>query len=199
LSVALSRGRGKLYPNVSKSDDLVQEHFYAKSRQNLSRWALGKKGREIVQVDVKSLVDDLKKAYADEWIAFYYYTWIAQNASGIYSDIIADVAGKIAGEEKEHADELADRISELGDVPTKNFEEIQRVANCRTVDFPEDLSDWRGQLKALTDAEACAIGVYNGMIQKLAHCYKTDIKTFHLIEHILSEEIAHEEKFENLM
>lgn len=168
-------------------------------KQIVPRWALGKKGKEIVQVDVKSLVDDLKKAYADEWIAFYYYTWIAQNASGIYSDIIADVAGKIAGEEKEHADELADRISELGNVPTKNFEEIQRMANCRTVDFPEDLSDWRGQLKALADAEACAIEVYNAMIQKLSHCYKTDIKTFHLIEHILSEEIAHEEKFENLM
>jgi ferritin-like protein len=38
--------------------------------------------------------------------------------------------------------------------------------------FPEDLSDWRGQLKALADAEACAIGVYNAMIQKLSHCYK---------------------------
>jgi len=50
-----------------------------------------------------------------------------------------------------------------------------------------------------TLAEACAIGVYDKIVQKLAHCYQTDIKIFHLIEHILSEEIGHEETFEKPM
>jgi len=44
-------------------------------------------------------------------------------------------------------------------------------------------------LEALTDAETCAIQVCDKIIQKLSHYHEMDIKTFRLIEHILSEEI----------
>ena len=33
---------------------------------------MGKKGREIVEVDIKELLKHLNSAYADEWIAFFY-------------------------------------------------------------------------------------------------------------------------------
>ena len=39
----------------------------------------------------------------------------------------------------------------------------------------------------------------NKLIKKMSPCYEKDLRTFHLIEHILSEEIEHEEAFENLM
>ena len=41
-------------------------------------------------------MDGLHKAYADEQTAFYYYTWIAQNALAIKPRNVADVADKIA-------------------------------------------------------------------------------------------------------
>jgi len=41
--------------------------------------------------------------------------------------------------------------------------------------------------------------VYNKILNWLSPCYEKDVKTFHLIEHILSEEIVHEESFENLI
>ncbi|MEM3755230.1 MAG: ferritin-like domain-containing protein, partial [Candidatus Bathyarchaeia archaeon] len=78
-------------------------------------------------------------------------------------------------------------------------EDLSKIANCPKINFPKDLSDLKGILKAVIEAEGCAIEVYNNLIEKLSPCYQKDIKTFHLIEHILAEEIAHEEAFENLL
>lgn len=61
------------------------------------------------------------------------------------------------------------------------------------------MSDLKGILEGLVEAEGCAIDVYNNIVKFLGPCYDKDIKTFHLIEHILAEEIGHEEAFENLL
>jgi len=143
---------------------------------------MGKKGREIVGVNVEELLEDLNRAYADEWIAYYYYTWAADFVEGPCYPLISDRLDKTAAEEHEHMSELSDRIYELGG-------EV----------FPENERDLESVVKAAVEAERCAIDVYNKMVKKLAHCYDTDIRTFHLIEHILSEEIEHEEAFENLL
>ncbi|MEM3507388.1 MAG: ferritin-like domain-containing protein [Candidatus Bathyarchaeia archaeon] len=160
---------------------------------------MGKKGREIVKVNVEELITDLNKAYADEWIAYFYYKWAASVATGINAPNIVSELKKIADEEKEHAEELAERILELGGEPERDFEDLSKIANCPKINFPKDLSDLKGILKAVIEAEGCAIEVYNNLIEKLSPCYQKDIKTFHLIEHILAEEIAHEEAFENLL
>lgn len=160
---------------------------------------MGRKGREIVKVDVGELIELLKKAYADEWIAYYAYKWIAKIVHGPGSPHIKELAEKIAEEEEEHANELAERILELGGDLPYGIEKLYEIANCKTVKYPEDLNDLKGILEALAEAEACAIEVYNKILNWLSPCYEKDVKTFHLIEHILSEEIAHEEAFENLM
>ena len=54
---------------------------------------MGRKAREIVEkagVNVNQLIEMLKKAYADEWIAFYYYSLLAKLAKGIGSTEIAE-------------------------------------------------------------------------------------------------------------
>jgi len=160
---------------------------------------MGKKGIEIVEVDVKKLLKLLQKAYADEWIAYYAYKWAADIAHGIGSPHMAELADKTADEEEEHADELAERILELGGDLPYGIEKLYDLANCKTVNYPKDMSDLKGILKALVEAEGCAIDVYNKIVKFLGPCYDKDIKTFHLIEHILAEEIGHEEAFENLL
>ncbi|MBS7653397.1 bacterioferritin, partial [Candidatus Bathyarchaeota archaeon] len=67
-----------------------------------------------MKVDVERLLELLKRAYADEWIAYYSYKWAADMAEGLKSPILAEVVDKIADEEEEYADELAERIIELG-------------------------------------------------------------------------------------
>jgi bacterioferritin len=160
---------------------------------------MGKKGREIVEVDVKKLLKLLQKAYADEWIAYYAYKWAADVANGLGSPQVAQLADKTADEEEEHADELAERILELGGDLPYGIEKLYDLANCKTVNYPKDMSDLKGILEGLVEAEGCAIDVYNKIVKFLGPCYNKDIKTFHVIEHILAEEINHEEAFENLL
>ena len=160
---------------------------------------MGKKGREIVEVDVEELLKDLNSAYADEWIAFFYYTWAADFIEGPDYPTVASELDRIAKEEFEHMSELADRIYELGGESERDFEDLQKIANCKKVVFPESERNLEGVLKEVADAEGCAIEVYNNLIKKLSPCYDRDARTFHLIEHILSEEVEHEEAFENLL
>jgi len=160
---------------------------------------MGKKGREIVEIDIKELLKELNAAYADEWIAFFYYTWAADFIEGPDYPTVASELDRIAKEEFEHMSELADRILELGGEPERDLEDLQKIANCKKVVFPRNERDLEGVLKAVADAEGCAIDVYNKILKKLSPCYERDARTFHLIEHILSEEIQHEEAFENLL
>ena len=161
---------------------------------------MGKKGREIVKVNIKELLKDLNSAYADEWIAYYYYKWAATVVAGRGSPNVAKELERIADEEEEHADELAARILELGGEPERDFEDLQKMANCKKITFPKDPSDLDGVLKAVIEqGERCAIDGYDKLIKKISPCYEKDIRTFHLIEHILAEEIEHEEAFENLL
>jgi bacterioferritin len=160
---------------------------------------MGKKGREIVEIDINELLKELNAAYADEWIAFFYYTWAADFIEGPDYPTVASELDRIAKEEFEHMSELADRILELGGEPERDLEDLQKIANCKKVVFLKNERNLEGVLKAVADAEGCAIDVYSKILRKLSPCYERDARTFHLIEHILSEEIQHEEAFENLL
>ena len=160
---------------------------------------MGKKGREIVEIDINELLKELNAAYADEWIAFFYYTWAADFIEGPDYPTVASELDRIAKEESEHMSELADRILELGGEPERDLEDLQKIANCKKVVFLKNERNLEGVLKAVADAEGCAIDVYSKILRKLSPCYERDARTFHLIEHILSEEIQHEEAFENLL
>ena len=160
---------------------------------------LGKRGKEIAGAGVPQLLKYLNSAYADEWIAYFHYTWAADFVEGLNYPNVASKLDEIAKDELEHMGELADRIFELGGEPEREFGNLQKIANCKKVIFPKNERDLDGVLEAVANAEGCAIDVYNKLIKKIAPCYEKDIRTFHLIEHILSEEIEHEEAFENLM
>lgn len=160
---------------------------------------MGNKGRAIVSVNVRQLLKDLNSAYADEWIAYFYYTWAADFVEGLNYPNVTGKLDDIAKDELEHMSELAERIFELGGEPERDFEDLQKIANCKKVVFPKNERNLEGVLKAVIEAEGCAIDVYNKLIKKIAPCYEKDIRTFHLLEHILTEEIEHEEAFKNLL
>jgi bacterioferritin len=160
---------------------------------------MGKKAREIVKVDIQELLKDLNSLYADEWIAFFYYTWASDFIEGPVYPEVADEIERISKEEFEHMSELSDRIFELGGEPERDLEDLQKIANCKKIVFPKDERDIDKVVDALAEAEGCAIEAYNRLLLKVSACYAKDVRTFHLIEHILSEEIQHEEAFENLL
>lgn len=157
---------------------------------------MGKHARAIVDLSLKELVKDLNKAYCDEWLAFYLYWYTAQTVSGRFYASIKAALGEMAKEELEHAAELAELITALGDVPTANPMDLEKNANASYGMPPKNTADVNRIIRLVTESEAEAIEVYH----KLAK--KTQGKDFHThqrILHILSEEIAHEERFENFL
>ena len=157
---------------------------------------MGKQARAIVELSLKDLVRDLTKAYADEWLAYYLYWYMAQTVSGKGYEDIQEFLQKIAKDELEHATELADLIIKLGGSPIANPMELEKNANAPYTMPPKNTADINRIIRIVTDAEASAIEVYNKIAKKTLG---KDHVTYQLVTHILSEEVEHEEIFENLL
>jgi bacterioferritin len=157
---------------------------------------MGKQARAIVDLSLKDLVKDLNKAYADEWLAFYLYWYMAQTVSGRAYEDMREFLEKIAKDELEHAGELADLICKLGAVPVANPMELEKNANMPYMMPPKNSADLNRIIRIVTEAEAGAIDVYNKLAKKT---FGKDNVTYQLVTHILSEEVTHEEMFENLL
>jgi len=157
---------------------------------------MGKKAREIVGLDLKDLIKDLDKAYCDEWLAYYAWWYMAQAVEGKGYEDMAEFLNKIAKDELEHATELAERIIELGGLPTNIPTVLVKNSNGGYPGVMKDLSDYDEIIKIVTKAEAGAIDVYNKIAKKT---FGKDHDTYQLACHIMGEEIGHEEMFENLI
>ncbi len=157
---------------------------------------MGKQLRAVSEVSLKDLVKDLTKAYADEWLAFYLYWYMAQTVSGKGYEDMAEMLKKIANEELEHATELADLIIKLGGLPLANPMDFEKNANAPYTMPPKNTADYNRIIRIVTEAEAAAIDVYTKIAKKT---FGKDNVTYQLVTHILSEEANHEEMFENLL
>lgn len=157
---------------------------------------MGKKAREIVGLDRNDLLKDLDKAYCDEWLAYYAWWYMAQAVEGKGYEDMAEFLNKIAKDELEHATELAERIIELGGLPTNIPTLLVKNSNGGYPGVMKNLSDYDSIIKIVTTAEAGAIDVYNKLAKKT---FGKDHDTYQLVCHIMGEEIGHEEMFENLI
>lgn len=157
---------------------------------------MGKEGTKVAGVNVNELIKDLNRAYADEWLAHYSYLHMARTVTGPMYEDMSEFLEDTAKDEAEHAGELADRIQELGGLPLVNFSDIEKNCNAPYPKPPKSTSDYKGMIKTVTEAEAGAIDVYNKIAEKTKG---KDHVTYQLVCHILSEEVAHEEKFEDLL
>jgi bacterioferritin len=174
----------------------VDTHTVQVAGKNEEVFQMGKQGTKIVGIDVKDLIKDLNKAYADEWLAHYSYWYMARIVTGIGYEDMSEFLEKVAKDEEEHAGELADRIIELGGLPIAHPMELEKNANYPYPKPPAGTSDYNKIIKLVTEAEAGAIDVYNKLAAKTMG---KDHVTYQLICHILTEEVNHEEMFEDLL
>ncbi|MCP8318045.1 MAG: ferritin-like domain-containing protein [archaeon] len=157
---------------------------------------MGRKSVEIVGLDVKELIADLNSALADEWNAVYQY-WIASKiAMGINAPTVIKALEEILKDEQEHANELAERITQLNGTPITNPKKFGELCKCKFIEPPKDPSDLKKIVDDVLLAEACAIEGYNKLAEKTRG---KDHVTYHLAVHIMQEEIEHEAKFELLL
>lgn len=157
---------------------------------------MGQKGREIAKLDHKWLLNELNKAYAFEWVVHYYASLAASIVSGLRTPVYQKIFEEAAEGELGHANRLAKRIAELGGEPPENFEDIEKLAGFGKVKFPENRSDIKGFIEVFLRMERHAIALYEELSQKT---HGKDLVTHELAEDLLSEEVAEEEEYENLL
>ncbi len=156
---------------------------------------MGAKAKQIAEVDLRKLVEELNNALADEWKAYYQYWYTALVVKGIYSEDVSEVFKKTGEQEFEHASEIANRLIELGETPVALFGDLTKKGTCAFPIPPKNLNDVKTFIENAIKGEGCAIGVYDKIIKMTRG---KDEVTYQLISHILAEEVAHEEAFETL-
>ncbi len=155
---------------------------------------MGKEAIKIVDLDIKKLIEELNKALADEWLAYYQY-WIgAKIAKGRMRPYVVSELEEHANEELGHAKLLVERIIQLGGIPILEPKKWYEKTNCG-YDVPSN-PDTKELLKQNIKGERCAIAIYKKILDMVKN--KDDI-TYHLILGILKDEEEHEEDLEALL
>jgi bacterioferritin len=148
---------------------------------------MGKKTKEIIDLEIKTVINELNKALADEFLASYQY-WIgAQIIKGFYRTEVQKELIEHSHDETKHAQMISDRIIQLDGTPILEPKEWYKLTNCGYL-TPKKF-DSVSLLKQNVEGERCAIGTYNSLLKKLIH--KDEI-TYFMILKILEDEIKHE-------
>ncbi|MBD3285663.1 ferritin [candidate division WOR-3 bacterium] len=155
---------------------------------------MGKRGIEILGLDVNELLTELNKAFADEWLAHYMYWLGAKVAMGPMKGEVITELTEHAADELRHAEMLADRIVELGGIPVVEPKLWYEMTNCG-YDAPSD-PFVRKLVEQNIEAERCAIDVYDKLVKMVEG---KDRKTFNILQEILEDEIEHEDDLEALI
>ena len=154
---------------------------------------MGTKAREIIGMDVEELVTLLRKAFSDEWLAYYQYWVGAQVVKGLMKDAVIAELNQHAADELRHAGMIALRIIELGGMPVTKPEDWYKLTNCG-YEAPDD-PYVETVLKQNIKGEQCAITTYSKLLQTTK---EADPVTYNIVVQILQDEVSHEEDLQNL-
>jgi bacterioferritin len=155
---------------------------------------MGTKGKEIVGKDADKVIELLKKAFADEWLAYYQYWMGAKLVKGPMKGEVGAELLQHSADELRHAGLVADRIIQLGDTPVTKPEDWYKWTNCG-YDAPDD-PFVKTLLVQNIKGEQCAIGVYKHLLDFTKDC---DPVTYNMVLTILQDEVEHEEDLQALM
>lgn len=154
---------------------------------------MGKKGIEIVDLDVNELLKLLNKAFADEWLAHYQYWVGAKVAKGPMKEAVIAELLQHSADELRHAEMLTMRIIQLGGTPLNNPQEWFKMTNCG-YDTPDN-PHVRVLLEQNIRGEQCAIAVYKRLMEMTQ---TKDPVTYNMVLQILQDEVEHEEDLQAL-
>ena len=154
---------------------------------------MGTRAREIIKMDVEQLIGLLRKAFSDEWLAYYQYWVGAQVVKGPMKDAVITELNQHAADELRHAGMIALRIIELGGMPVTKPEDWYKLTNCG-YEAPDD-PYVETVLKQNIKGEQCAITTYSKLLQTTKDA---DPVTYNIVVQILQDEVSHEEDLQNL-
>lgn len=155
---------------------------------------MGTRGREIVDLDVNELLSVLRKAYADEWLAYYQYWTGAKIAKGPMKEAVIAELELHAVEELNHALLITGRIIQLGGAPISDPREWFKLTNC-SYEAPDD-PFVKTLLEQNIRGEQCAISVYHKLMEMTRD---KDPVTYNIALQIIEQEVEHEEDLQALL
>lgn len=151
----------------------------------------------IGSIDKDKIIKMLLSAYADEWIAAYYYVLTAYSLRGHLSEELAEHFLKEAEEEiGKHSRMIADRLQDFDVDPPREFTKLWELSECKYPEIPQDPYDVDGWIIAAVKAEECAIKSYRDIFE---YTHGRDPVTEELAEDILRDEVRHRTALINLL
>jgi bacterioferritin len=136
------------------------------------------------------VVEILRKAYSDEIETVMNYQTNAIVLDGVRAEEIKESLQQDIQEELTHAEQLGQRLKQLGARPPGSAEFVARQDSLQP---PEDSTDVLSVIRGVLDAEEDAIGTYRDLIE--AADAAGDPVTEDLAVTILADEEAHRTEF----
>ncbi|MEA2721733.1 MAG: bacterioferritin [Candidatus Eremiobacteraeota bacterium] len=144
-------------------------------------------------LDPKQAIDLLQNALATEIVCVLRYTMHSVAANGIASEGVKDEFAQHASEEREHMEQIAERINQLGGTPNFNPEGLlSRSAS----EYGSSDLDLVGMIKENLIAERIAIEHYRELIHFFG---EKDPTTRRMLEEILAVEEEHANDMSDLL
>ncbi|MDZ7689223.1 MAG: DUF892 family protein [Halobacteriales archaeon] len=137
------------------------------------------------------VIDTLRKAYSDEIETVMNYQTNAIVLDGVRAEEIKESLQQDIQEELGHAEQLGQRLKQLGARPPGSEEFEARQASLQP---PEDSTDVLAVIRGVLDAERGAIETYRGLVSAAEEA--DDPVTEDLAVTILADEEAHRTEFE---
>ncbi len=164
------------------------EGLRRRARENIERGAV----TDAYKADVAQVIEVLNAALATELVCVLRYKRHYFMAAGIHAQSVAQEFQQHAREEQEHADQIAERITQLGGEPDFNPENLASKSHSEYVEG-KSLSD---MIREDLIAERVAIESYGDIVRFLGD---RDITSRRMMESILEKEEEHADDMNKLL
>ncbi len=157
---------------------------------------MGRTEKKLLGKNAPVIIEFLKKAYCDEMRIFHYFWYVSINMEGIGLVTYAPALKTQATGELAHAELLANRLTELGDIAPSDPSEWAKYSTIGPLDPSKHLT-LRSALDRALEFEGKAVENYNGLAKKALEL--GDYVTYNMATTILSDEVKDEQHTEDVL
>ena len=147
-------------------------------------------------IDIDELIKQLVINSSVEFTAYYYFTLLRANCTGMDGEGIKGVIEDARLEDLSHFESCIERIYQLGGQLPKDAVDYIKMSGCEFLQLPNNPTDLKAILEKCLKAEQGAIINWD-KVCKMTH--GKDPMTYEIAQHILAEEIEHESWFLELL
>jgi len=147
-------------------------------------------------VNVDELIKQLVINSSVEFTAYYYFTLLRANCTGMEGEGIKGVIEDARLEDLSHFESCIERIYQLGGQLPKDATDYIKMSGCEFLQLPDNTTDIKEILEKCLKAEQGAIVNWD-KVCNMTH--GKDPMTYDIAKDILSEEIEHESWFLELL